>query len=50
MAILTGAGEKSFPVGANLKDMENLRKRMDSEHKLEQIQRILRYGSQLLRL
>jgi hypothetical protein len=35
MAILTYTGEKSSPVGANLKDIENLRKRMDSEDKSE---------------
>lgn len=32
VAILTGAGEKSFSAGADLKDMENLRKGMDSGH------------------
>ena len=32
VAILTGAGAKSFSAGADLKDMENLRKSIDSGH------------------
>jgi len=32
VAILTGSGEKSFSAGADLKDMENLRKSIDSGH------------------
>ena len=34
VAILTGAGEKSFSAGADLKDMKNLRKSIDSGHSL----------------